>query len=223
MRGPHKWIGGVAVVLGLVLVQGAPAHAHREERRTPLFGYLHVLQPLEHEAAEAQAADEAAKAYRLYLRALRGYQGLDRSVADWNAVRPVGLHSLVREGIVRCEEAVAVLRPAAQEEDALLRRLNQTINLDVEAMDIREVCKLITALTDVNVVVDDTLFPEGGPDPRVTLRADRDVPLLQVIRLLAQRKGLVYSIEEDYVYIGSRTGVDSAPGFSTSLWFRPGW
>lgn len=220
MRRRRKWRLAPLVIVGLALLAAAPAHARREERRPPLFVYLHMLQPIERDAAAAQEAGEDAVAYRLYLRALRGYQALDESVADWDAVRPRGLRPLVRDAIARCEAAVETLRPTAEARDVLLQRLNQAINLDVEGMHIRDVCRMLTELTDVNVVLDDTLFPERGPNPDVTLRVDREVPLLQVIRLIVQQKGLAYAIEEDYIYISTRTGIDGTPGFTSSAWFQ---
>ncbi len=221
MRRRRSLCAAALGLCGLLLPAGAPAHAGREVRRPPLFIYLHVLQPLEKQAMEAHAADEGAMAYRFYLRALRGYQALDSSVGEWSMVEPKGLRTLVHASIDRCEAAVTALRPAAEAEDALLQRLNQPINLDVDGTHIRDVCRMLTELTDVNLVLDDTLFPERGPDPGVTLRVDREVPLLQVIRLIVQQKGLAYAIEEEYVYISTRTGVDAAPGFSTSPWFQP--
>ena len=208
-----------ALLLGSGLL-APPALARRQEDRSPLFIYLHVLQPLEAQGAEAREAGESAVAYRLYLRALRRYQALDHEAGDWRGVRPQGLQQLVRAGLVRCETAVTELRPEAEKDDRLLQRLNQMVNLDVKEMHLRDVAKLLTTLTDVNVVVDDTLFPVPGPDPTVTLRVDRDVPLLQVIRLLVQQKGLAYAIEEDYVYISTRTRIDDGAGFRSSAWFR---
>ncbi len=198
-----------------------PAAAARTQTRPPLFVYLHVLQPLETQAEAAREAGDEAEANRLTLRSLRGYQALDQEAGTWQRIRPYGLQDLVREGLARTAAAVEELRAAAAAEDAMLRRLNQPVNVDVEAMHIREVAKLLTALTDVNVVVDDTLFSQPGSNPKVTLRVDREVPLLQVIRLIVQRKGLAYAIEEDYVYISTRTGIDGGAGFSNTAWFRP--
>jgi len=221
MRRLHR-VGWVSVLVAAALgARAGQALTRVEEHRTPLFIYLHTLQPLEAEARSAASGGQPAEAYHLYLQALRGYQTLLASVDDWSRVEPDGLEKLVREGVTRCEGRVQALRSKAQAQDALLKRLNQPVNLNVEQVDIREVVRLLTSLTDVNIIVDDTLFPTGGPDPKVTLRVDQEVPLLQVIRMVVQQKGLAYRIEKDYVYISSRVGVDGATAFPTGPWFKP--
>ena len=217
----RNWLGLAILSLGAYTWLGAaPAAAVNEEHRSPLFVYLHLLQPLEEQAETVRAEGDEAGAYRLYLRALRGYEALDQAVPDWDAVQPLGLRTLVLEGIERCEGLLAALKPAAQRENAFLRRLNQPVNVDFDRVHMRDVVKLLMSLTDVNIVLNGDLYPIGGPNPNVTLRVDQSVPLLQILRLLVQQKGLAYTIEDNYVYVGTRLDVDARPGFSSTAWFR---
>lgn len=211
----------VAALLAGGVIAPSRAAATPQEYRTPLFVYLHIIRPVEDQAEQALDAGLKAEAYTLYLRTLRGYQALDNSVPDWSRVQPAGLQGLVQAGLAQAERKVQELRPAAEKENAFLHKLQQPVNVNFDGQNIRDVCKLLTKLTDVNIILDSDLFPLGGPDPRVTLRVDRGVPLLEVIQLIVQQKGLAYSIEEDHVYISTRVEIDEIVGFPHKPWFAP--
>jgi hypothetical protein len=201
-------IAGIScIAFALLLTIEADAF---EVRKTALFVYLHEVKPIEEDAARALKEKDYATALRKYREALRGYERIWKEYPDLSNDRPYGIDRLVDDSIKTCRKAIEDIKDKGEAEDSFYRQLNQPIRVDFEGEDICAVAKSLTFLTDVNVIVDETVFDKsnGVLKRKITVRSDNPIPLRTVISQMCQQTGLAYSVEEDHVFISTRIKLD---------------
>ncbi|RJP71452.1 MAG: hypothetical protein C4532_07415 [Candidatus Abyssobacteria bacterium SURF_17] len=179
-------------------------------QKSALFVYLHEVKPIEEEGAKALQEEAYALALRKYREALRGYERIWKEYPDLPNERPYGIDRMVDESIETCKKTIDEIKDRGEAEDEFYQKLNQMVQVDFAEEDIRGVAKSLTFLTDVNVIVDETVIsaPNDALDTHVTMRTENPLPLRAVIAHICRQTGLAYSIEEDHVFISTRVKLD---------------
>lgn len=197
------------VVLGLLLLLSKAAPAFQIEK-SALYVFLHEVKPIEEEAAKALEKQDYALALRKYREALKGYERIWKDYPDLANERPFGIDQMVDESIETCKKIIEEIKEKGEAQDEFYQKLNLAVRVDFSDEHIRSVAKALTFLTDVNIIVDETVFADSNKalDPRVTVRTDQPWPLRTIITRLCQQTGLAYSIEADHVFISTRVKLD---------------
>jgi hypothetical protein len=182
-----------------------------EIKRSALFVFLHEVRPIEDEAAKALEERNYAVALRKYRDALSGYEGIWKEYPQLPQERPYGIDRLVDESITNCKKIIEAIKDQGEAQDEFYQKLNQLIRVDFEKDDVRRVAKLLTSLTDVNIIVDETIFGSSAAalKPEISVRTDDAVPLRKIIISICDQTGLSYSIEKDHIFISTRVKLDS--------------
>ncbi|NQU06987.1 MAG: hypothetical protein HQ583_00390 [Candidatus Abyssubacteria bacterium] len=193
----------------LILAASAGAGAFQIEK-SALYVFLHEVKPIEEEAAKALKDEKYALALRKYREALRGYERIWKDYPDLASSRPYGIDQMVDESIEGCKKIIEKIKDRGEAQDAFYLKLSEAVRVDFSDRDIYSVAKALTFLTDVNIIVDKTVFTDSNEalSPRVTVRTDEPWPLRTIITRLCQQTGLAYSIEADHVFISTRVKLD---------------
>jgi hypothetical protein len=193
----------------LILAASAGAGAFQIEK-SALYVFLHEVKPIEEEAAKALKEEKYALALRKYREALRGYERIWKDYPDLASSRPYGIDQMVDESIEGCKKIIEKIKDKGEAQDAFYLKLSEAVRVDFSDRDIYSVAKALTFLTDVNIIVDKTVFTDSNEalSPRVTVRTDEPWPLRTIITRLCQQTGLAYSIEADHVFISTRVKLD---------------
>ncbi len=178
--------------------------------KSALYVFLHEVKPIEEEAAKALEEKNYALALRKYREALRGYERIWKDYPDLANERPHGIDRMVDESIETCKKTIDEIKERGEAQDAFYQKLNESVRVDFSNQDIREVAQLLTSLTDVNIIVDQTVFDKSSKarNPNITIRTDQPLPLGTIIADICQQAGLAYSIEVDHVFISTRVRLD---------------
>jgi len=197
-----------ALLLLFVLISGANA---LEVRKSALYVFLHEVKPLEEDATSALNGKNYALALRKYREALAGYERIWKEYPDLPKERPYGIDRMVDESMATCKKIIDEIKEEGEAQDEFYQKLSQMIRIDFHKKDIRAVAKALTFLTDVNIIVDDTVFANSNQvlNPEITLRVDEAVPLRKIIMSLCEQMGLAYSIESDHIFISTRVKIDN--------------
>jgi hypothetical protein len=181
-----------------------------EVQKSALFAFLHEVKPIEEEATKALKEKNYALALRKYREALKGYERIWKEYPDLASERPYGIDRMVDESIATCKEIIDDIKEEGEAQDEFYQELNQLIRVDFKQADVRSVAKMLTFLTDVNIIVDDTVFSESNDalTPQITLRIDEAIPLKKVIFRICELTGLACSIEKDHVFLSTRIKLD---------------
>lgn len=182
-----------------------------EIRKSALFVYLHEVKPIEEEAAKAVEDEDYALALRKYREALQGYERIWKDYPDLDDQRPRGIDRLVDDSIRQCKKVIDEIKDEGEAQDEFYQKLNEAVRVDFDEEDIFDVARSLTFLTDVNIIVDETVFGESNAMLKrtVTIRSDVPLPLRTVVSRLCQQTGLAYSIEKDHVFISTRVKLDA--------------
>jgi hypothetical protein len=193
----------------LILAASAGAGAFQIEK-SALYVFLHEVKPVEEEAAKALKEEKYALALRKYREALRGYERIWKDYPDLASLRPYGIDQMVDESIEGCKKIIEKIKDKGEAQDAFYLKLSEAVRVDFSDRDIYSVAKALTFLTDVNIIVDKTVFTDSNEalSPRVTVRTDEPWPLRTIITRLCQQTGLAYSVEADHVFISTRVKLD---------------
>ncbi|GAB4335383.1 MAG: hypothetical protein Kow0099_07800 [Candidatus Abyssubacteria bacterium] len=196
-------------LIGLAVLLTTEAGAF-EVQKTALFMYLHEVKPVEEEAASALEKRDYATALRKYREALRGYEGIWKEFPDLSDQRPRGVDRLINDSIETCKKVIEEIKDKGEAQDAFYQQLEQAVRVNFEGEDICDVAKSLTFLTDVNVIVDETVFnaSNGILKRQVTVRSETPISLRTIISRMCQEAGLAYSIEKDHVFISTRVKLD---------------
>ncbi len=181
-----------------------------EIQKSALFVFLHEVKPIEEQAAEALEGKDYALALRKYREALRGYENIWKDYPNLPDERPHGIDRMVDESIECCKKVIEEIKDKGEAQDKFYQKLNQLVQVDFSEEDVRNVAKSLTFLTDVNIIVDETVLAEskGLLDSEVSIRTDNPLPLRTIITRICQQTGLAYSIEDDHVFISTRVKLD---------------
>ncbi|RJP22756.1 MAG: hypothetical protein C4520_07820 [Candidatus Abyssobacteria bacterium SURF_5] len=200
----------VLMAITLLLPGFATRAAAFEVERSALFCFLHEAKPLEEEAMKALEEKDYALALRKYREALNAYERIWQEYPNLPEERPHGLDRMVDESIATCKTVIEEIEEQGEAQDEFYQKLNQLIRVDFEGKDIQSVAKSLTFLTDVNIIVDDTVFRDDNKvlDPKISLRVDEDTSLRKIIVRICDQTGLAYSIETDHVFISTRVKLD---------------
>ena len=197
--------------LGLCFLVALAANALAfEVRKTALYVFLHEVKPIEEKAAKALKEENYALALRKYKEALEGYEGIWKQYPDLANERPRGIDLMVDESIETCKKVIEEIKEKGEAADEFLQKLNETVTIDFSDEDVFKVAKALTFITDVNIIVDRTVFEEKNDalKSKVTLRTEQPWPLKTVIERLCRQTGLEYSIEDDHVFLSTRVKLD---------------
>ena len=199
----------LSVIISLLAFLSTDSAAFEIEK-SALFVYLNEVKPLEEEGLEALKEKDYALALRKYREALKGYEKIWKDYPDLPQERPYGLDKMVDESITTCKKVVEEIREKGEAQDEFYQKLRQMVRVDFDKKDIRNVAKMLTFLTDVNIIVDDTVFSDANEvlNPEISLRSDLAMPLNKVIIRICELTGLAYSIETDHVFITTRVKLD---------------
>ena len=197
-------------LLALLLSLDAATTAAFEVKKTALFVFLHEVKPVEEEATKALKEKNYALALRKYREALKGYERIWKDYPQLPEERPYGIDRMVDESISTCKKIIEEIKEQGEAQDKFYQELNQLIRVDFDQEDVRNVAKMLTFLTDVNIIIDDTAFSESNQalNPKVSLRIDEAIPLKKVIIRVCELTGLACSIEIDHVYLSTRIKLD---------------
>lgn len=178
--------------------------------KSALFVFLHEVKPVEAEAAKALDQKDYSLALRKYRESLRGYERIWKDYPDLANERPYGIDRMVDESIEACKKIIEEIKDEGEAQDKFYQKLNEQVRVDFSDKDIRGVAKLLTFLTDVNIIVDETVFGDSGEslNSRISIRTDAPWSLMTIIRRICQQTGLAYSIEDDHVFISTRVKLD---------------
>jgi len=180
--------------------------------KSALYVFLHEVKPIEEEAAKALAEEDYALALRKYKEALHGYERIWKDYPDLAKERPYGIDQMVDESIETCRETIEEIKEQGEAQDEFYQKLNEPVRVDFEDQHIRGVARALTFLTDVNIIVDETIFTDSNRalSPRVTVRTDAPWPLRTILNRMCRQAGLAYSIETDHVFISTRVKLDKS-------------
>jgi hypothetical protein len=181
-----------------------------EVQKSALFVFLHDVKPVEEAAAKALEDENYALALRKYREAAAGYERIWKEYPDLPNERPLGIDRMVDDSLEKCEKIIKEIREKGEAQDEFYQKLNEPIRVDFPDEDIRNVARSLTFLTDVNIIVDETIF-RGSNDalnPQVSVRTNQPWPLKTIITRMCQQTGLAYSIEDDHVFISTRIKLD---------------
>jgi hypothetical protein len=197
------------VAISVLCVSAMGANAYEIEK-SALFVFLHEVKPIEEDGAKAIKQKNYALALRKYREALRGYQRIWKDYPNLPHERPFGLDHMVDESITDCKKVIEEIKDKGEAEDKFYQKLNQMVRVDFVEMDVRDVAKSLTFLTDVNIIVDETVFDKSNKvlKRKVNIRTDDPLPLKTIITRMCEETGLAYSIESDHVYISTRVKLD---------------
>ena len=197
-------------VAALVLFLLSVAAQAFQIEKSALYVYLHEAKPIEEKAAKALEEEDYALALRRYREALRGYERIWKDYPDLENERPLGIDRMVDESIEACKNIIEEIKEEGEAQDEFHRKLNKAVRVDFSDEHIRSVAKALTFLTDVNIIVDETVFSHSnqGLNPRGTVRTGEPWPLRTIITRLCQQAGLAYSIEADHIFISTRVKLD---------------
>lgn len=200
----------VWICTACLLVASASGAAAFEIRKTALYVFLHEVKPIEEEAATALEEEDYALALRKYREALKGYEGIWKEYPDLANERPHGIDLMVDESIETCKKVIAEIKQEGEAADEFFQKLGESVSVDFSGEDIFEVAKALTFLTDVNIIVDQTIFSEDNDalKSRITLRTEDPWPLRTIVERVCQETGLAYSVEEDHIFISTRIKLD---------------
>jgi hypothetical protein len=198
-------------ILVIFLVAGPTKAASFEVQKSALFVFLHEVKPIEEEATKALKENDYALALRKYREALKGYERIWQEYPNLPQERPRGIDRMVDDSMDACKKIIEEIKEQGEAQDEFYQKLNQLIRIDFEEKDVRSVAKMLTFLTDVNIIVDDTVFaePDGALKPNISLRVDEAVPLRKVIVRICELTGLAYAVECDHVFLTTRVKLDS--------------
>jgi len=117
---------------------------------------------------------------------------------------------MVDESISTCKKIIDEIKDEGEAQDDFYQKLSQLIRVDFNQQDVRDIARMLTFLTDVNIIIDDTVFSQNNETlkPEVSLRIDEAIPLRKVIIRVCELTGLAYSIETDHVYLSTRIKLD---------------
>lgn len=194
---------------GLILLTAIEASAF-EVRRSALFMFLHEAKPIEEEATKALEEEDYALALRKYREAVKTYERIWKEYPDLQKERPQGIDRMVDEAIDTCEKIIDEIREKGESQDEFYQKLNEAIRVDFSDEDVRDVARSLTFLTDINIIVDGTVFSTSNDalNPRVNIRTTQPWPIRTIITRMCQQTGLAYSIEKDHVFISTRIKLD---------------
>lgn len=181
-----------------------------EIQKSALFVFLHEVKPIEEEGMKALKDENYALALRKYKEALRGYERIWKDYPNLPQERPYGIDHMVDDSITVCKKVIEEIKDKGEAQDEFYQKLNQLVRVDFVEKDIRSVAKSLTFLTDVNIIVDETVLEESTDALKreVNIRTDDPLPLKAIIARMCEQTGLVYSIESDHVYISTRVKLD---------------
>ena len=181
-----------------------------EVQKSALFVFLHEVKPIEEEATKALKQENYVLALRKYREALQGYQRIWKDFPDLPNERPRGIDRMVDDSIEVCKKIIEEIKNEGEAQDEFYKKLREAIQVDFSNQDIRDVVKLLTSLTDVNIILDEMVFTDSNEaiDPHITIITEKPLPLRTIITRICQQVGLTYSIETDYVYITTRVRMD---------------
>jgi len=193
----------------LLLVQTSASWAF-EIRKSALYVFLHEVKPIEEEATKALNGENYALALRKYKEALQGYERMWKDFPDLPSERPLGIDRMVDESIETCKKIIEEIRDEGEAQDKFYKKLSESIRVDFSNQDIREVVKMLTFLTDVNIIMDEMVFTVSNEalDPHITIASKDPLSLKTIISRICQQTGLTYSVEADYVFITTRVKMD---------------
>ncbi|MHC4745424.1 MAG: hypothetical protein ACYS8Z_26215 [Planctomycetota bacterium] len=117
---------------------------------------------------------------------------------------------MVDESIEMCKKIIENIKEAGEAQDEFYQKLTRPVRVNFTNEHIRNVAKALTFLTDVNIIVDETVFNSSdySLDPHVTLRTEKEWPLRTILMRLCRQTGLAFSIETDHVFISTRVKLD---------------
>lgn len=181
-----------------------------EVEKSALYVFLHEVKPIEEEATKALKEKNYALALRKYREAVKGYERIWKEYPNLADERPYGIDRMVDESIATCNTIIEDIKEEGEAQDEFYQELNQLIRVDFKQEDVRNVAKMLTFLTDVNIIIDDTVFSKSNDalTPQVTLRIDEAIPLKKVIFRICELTGLACSIEKDHVFLSTRVKLD---------------
>lgn len=197
------------IVCPLLLFHSVPPAAFQIDK-SAIYVFLHEVKPIEEEGASALEKEDYALALRKYREALRGYKRIWKEYPNLANERPYGVDVMVDEAIETCEKVIEEIREEGEAQDEFYQKLNEPVRVSFSNEHIRRVAKALTFLTDVNIIVDETVFDRSNKvlNPHVTVKTDEPWPLRMILTQLCQQTGLAYSIEIDHVFISTRVKVD---------------
>jgi len=181
-----------------------------EIRKTALYVFLHEVKPIEEKAAKALEEEDYALALRRYKEALQGYERIWKEYPDLANERPYGIDLMVDESIDTCKKIIEEIKEKGVAADEFLQRLDEPVSIDFTDEDLFKVAKALTSVTEVNIIVDQTVF-KGKNDAlksKVSIRTEQPRPLRTIIEQLCQQTGLAYSVEVDHVFLSTRIKLD---------------
>jgi len=181
-----------------------------EVRRSALYIFLHEAKPIEEEATKALKEEDYALALRKYREAVKGYERIWKDYPNLEKERPQGIDRMVDEAIDICEKIIKEIKEKGEAQDEFYQKLKEAIRVDFSDEDVRAVARSLTFLTEINVIVDETVFSSSNDalNPRVNIRTSQPWPLRTIITRMCHQTGLAYSIEEDHVFISTRVKLD---------------
>jgi hypothetical protein len=181
-----------------------------EIQKSALFVFLHEVKPIEEEGAKALKDENYALALRKYKEALHGYERIWKDYPNLPQERPYGIDHMVDDSINLCKKVIDEIKDKGEAQDEFYQKLNQLVRVDFVEKDIRSVAKSLTFLTDVNIIVDETVFDKSKAALKreVSIRTDDPLPLKTIIARMCEQTGLAYSIESDHVFISTRVKLD---------------
>ena len=112
--------------------------------------------------------------------------------------RPEKKKAEVVEEVASVEE---VLVPTELDEKA-----RQIVSVRFDNAHIRSVLRYLSEVSNVNIVLDESVFPRGesgegaGTSPRVTIDL-KDLPLIEALSVILRAKNLVYRLERNLIWI----------------------
>jgi hypothetical protein len=197
----------VALSILFSLSEAAPAF---QIEKSALYVYLHEVKPIEEEAAKALEGKDYSLALRKYKEALQGYERIWKDYPQLASERPFGIDQMVDESMENCKKIIEDIKEEGEAQDEFYRKLNEAVRVDFSEEHIRGVAKALTFLTDVNIIVDETVFADSNKalGPRVTFRTKEPRPLRSILAQLCRQTGLAYSVEADHVFISTRVKLD---------------
>jgi hypothetical protein len=192
-----------------LLYSAASARAF-EIRKTALYVFLHEVKPIEEKAAKALEQKDYALALRRYREALQGYERIWKDYPDLPNERPRGIDLMVDESIDTCKKIIEEIKEKGEAADEFLQKLDEPVSIDFADQNIFNVARALTSITDVNIIVDQTVFEKKNDalKSKVSIRTEQPWALRTVIERLCQETGLAYSVEEDHVFLSTRVKLD---------------
>ncbi|MCK4423159.1 MAG: hypothetical protein KAV18_03730, partial [Candidatus Omnitrophica bacterium] len=105
-------------------------------------------------------------------------------------------------------EASRAGEEVVQSKKQILVLSGQRIAVDFDNKHIRDVLKHLTALSNINIILEDALFPKseeglevsGAISPYVTIHL-KDIPMIEALDLMLRTKDLKYRVEENLIWI----------------------